>query len=1577
MNLVGCDVLIVTAAGGEGEAVRAVSDGMVTPWRELPAPPSVPNLLWFAEFKGLNDRPLRVVLVRALRQGAEATVGIVQQLLPFLNPSCVAMSGVCAGVPGYTTIGDVVIADSLWRYDLGRRLIDPEMGDETFHHEVVTYQMPANWLQPAQQAERPDFAAWPDSEKFQDWRIHVGGIATGSSVVTDGSIWKRLEKVQRKTIGLEMEGSAMGFLGWSNTQAQGKSLPVIVVKGVMDHAGSGKNDDGRKFAARAAAEVLLSFLRKRLVCKSQGPADFLETKIVKPAWALGGPPNPSSVLIPSHRVVPYDHRVHPEVWHALEAWCQEPFPPPPVRLFTGAGGSGKTRLFIEWCERLRLQGWHAGFLKPLPSKEGQEKYDDDFDRLVNWLGSIFLVIDYAEGRNDAFRRIEAFAQRDPALGPWRIVLLAREEGEWFKTIKQLSSDQVRYWLEGVLPMRLQSKAITGALRTEMWGTAFRTFGALMSGNKTTPAVPVDLTDDRFGRTLFLHAAALSSLLGQEPRADNVLSSIIEHEEKCWINLRREAIVTAPEKRLSFIAEVSALVAAITLLGGVSSRDEAIKLGKCLSEAGSDDISIPIDLLLVLYPGEPWSPLALYASPLQPDLLGEELVRRVFKSKAIEIPHFMHQIFSRKNIDQQRVGYGLMVLGRIGEDGLSRDLVAPAMKAIVEEDLVGRAVLAVEVAKSLGERTATSPLGDVLAAELEKANPDNLFPALLEAIQGYPTLSLAKISKWSLLKRLSTDKLGDEEMTKLYSELCAVHVSLGEYAEGIKMATKAVETARTGKALETVSSNSLSNSLAVLAEAKVFVGQNEEALALSIESVEAARMAGEAALFDLVIALNAQGLVLSSLQRREEALQKIYEASVIVQERLLQKEDGINRVTVALIFNNLCKMFIDVGKPREGTVALEKARERFEVFALDRPDAYMPLLALIKTNLGVALPSLGRKEEGLQQARESANIYRKLDQARPGAFAHDFVRALKNLAEIALNMREWAEAMRIAEEAVSILSEKQVGTNSFHRSSIAGSLALLSFCLSHMGQHQEAIARSQEAYAIAIELRSEDNAKSNILPTCLQAALHAFKNAKIYDKALEMAALLISACQSGEVANPVLDQEILANALQSKASILRAKHCFPESLSAAKESVEVARALAKEFPEGFSHNFIDCLNELKRVYSDMDNQEEKLLVLEELISIGRVVNLSKPMASPLAGSLHEYADTLLELNRLDEAYSAISEAVDIRNSQAEADPEGYCESLSASLAKMAEVVAAHGEAEKCLEVFERAVQIRRSLTEVSKIPNARASLHDLLVIVILLLLRFEKYDVALQYCKEALENLRIDESSDALKKAGLLSFLAQIHIAMGNIDEALNAGAEAVALGEIEPIHGGQALNFVLCLYTLGEILCHRNEYERAVVLTERSVNVARSVEGTDLMAKEYHLSLALHNYAFSLGHLDRFDEALLAINESLRITEKQLNSKFSNYSKLGLSKSVLAMILVAQGQLIAADAACREAIEAVIGLPDFHLPNISCQVLQIAGSNLEKILSGQNLEPSEDTDFLRAIGRYRQLSPEASQDEGA
>lgn len=84
-------------------------------------------------------------------------------------------------------------------------------------------------------------------------KVHIGVIASGSNVQKDPQLFQRLEKVQRKTLGVEMEGAAIGAV------AEIHEIPMIVVKGVQDYADPDKNDQFRAYAAEVSARFLLAF----------------------------------------------------------------------------------------------------------------------------------------------------------------------------------------------------------------------------------------------------------------------------------------------------------------------------------------------------------------------------------------------------------------------------------------------------------------------------------------------------------------------------------------------------------------------------------------------------------------------------------------------------------------------------------------------------------------------------------------------------------------------------------------------------------------------------------------------------------------------------------------------------------------------------------------------------------------------------------------------------------------------------------------------------------------------------------------------------------------------------------------------------------------------------------------------------------------------------------------------------------------------------------------------------------------------------------------------------------------------
>ncbi|MCU0683468.1 MAG: hypothetical protein MUF34_14705, partial [Polyangiaceae bacterium] len=420
------DVLLIIAAKGEDTPALAVNDGRLGEWRREERS-DYP--VWFAEFSTLAGSVLRVALARAIDMGGEHTAATASPLVVELKPQCLAMCGVCGGRPGWTNLGDVIIASKTWRYDTGERVRSKPGAEPEVNQTVATYQITAPWLPKAEAAaeawSNPGAGQWPlgadwlanrpldyelqglwllrelaegrDPLKASDleqrcpnweaavsqqeergrlkgpditdagrehvrttlfrnrgqipkqapWKVLVGPLATGNSLVRDVDIWASLTKTERLVLGLDMEASALSQTGWLHSVDH-----TIVAKGVMDFADPERNWGFRPFAARAAAEVLLRFLRETLTPRGGGLGDLL-------VEGTGGAPpqnNPGTLLNARYGIVPFLDAMRSRELASLASWCDDPSPAPSIRVFTGPSGAGKTRLFLEWCRRLRQRG---------------------------------------------------------------------------------------------------------------------------------------------------------------------------------------------------------------------------------------------------------------------------------------------------------------------------------------------------------------------------------------------------------------------------------------------------------------------------------------------------------------------------------------------------------------------------------------------------------------------------------------------------------------------------------------------------------------------------------------------------------------------------------------------------------------------------------------------------------------------------------------------------------------------------------------------------------------------------------------------------------------------------------------------------------------------------------------------------------------------------------------------------------------------------------------------------------------------------------------------------------------------
>ncbi|HST21952.1 MAG TPA: glycosyltransferase, partial [Blastocatellia bacterium] len=147
-------------------------------------------------------------------------------------------------------------------------------------------------------------------------------------------------------------------------------------------------------------------------------------------WRAGAGMADSQLLRAEEALLEFDKARQPDV-DSLNAWLDDTRWPQTVRLITGAGGQGKTRLALEICQQRNASGWHAGLLD---SALEVNKMTATWQALRDINQPLLIVIDYAETRQIAFLALVRASLQKPAEQPVRMLLLARDGGEWWDNL---------------------------------------------------------------------------------------------------------------------------------------------------------------------------------------------------------------------------------------------------------------------------------------------------------------------------------------------------------------------------------------------------------------------------------------------------------------------------------------------------------------------------------------------------------------------------------------------------------------------------------------------------------------------------------------------------------------------------------------------------------------------------------------------------------------------------------------------------------------------------------------------------------------------------------------------------------------------------------------------------------------------------------------------------------------------------------------------------------------------------------------------------------------------------------------
>src|SRR4051812_35358695 len=163
------------------------------------------------------------------------------------------------------------------------------------------------------------------------------------------------------------------------------------------------------------------------------PARPLARRAFLPEYDLPSKYGPSFLLRSEYRIIPF-HGRHDEL-AALTAWhtADEQIG---VRLITGPGGQGKTRLALELITGAVEQGWLAGRLRP----------GCDEETLWDLCGTgddILVVIDYADTQPALLTTLfRAADERQEGSGRLRLLLLARSSVAWWPQLRINAPDHL-------------------------------------------------------------------------------------------------------------------------------------------------------------------------------------------------------------------------------------------------------------------------------------------------------------------------------------------------------------------------------------------------------------------------------------------------------------------------------------------------------------------------------------------------------------------------------------------------------------------------------------------------------------------------------------------------------------------------------------------------------------------------------------------------------------------------------------------------------------------------------------------------------------------------------------------------------------------------------------------------------------------------------------------------------------------------------------------------------------------------------------------------------------------------------
>ena len=986
------DVVIMTTSRTELDAVLAVDTGAMagSAWARVVDDNGLET--WFRSFTSPHGRSLHIAVAQSPAAVASQAAMRLTRLVDHLRPQCIAMCGSCAGRPGKTQLGDVIAVDKLYYHDTGKRTPTAVLQD------LSVYPLYDDWKLALQ-----DFAM---RSALGARRFHVAPMASGSQLIEDPAIWDALSATMYTVQGIDTSAAVLGEVAHAHRNLH---MAALVMKGVAGFADRPYDDVDEKLASRISAEYLLEFLRQIMTAAVARLDDIAPPSGPRIGEVVAPPPRPrlpSYLLDARNEVVPWHDGVRDDALAALDTWADDESRLIAVRLLHAEGGTGKTRLVLEWTARRARRGDAAWFVVAQPQR-------DWLAQLCGRGASVAVVaIDYAERRADLgelLEQIAAHARRSQRRTRLRVLLLARGDGEWWSFVGR-RSPAVAALLADAEMVVLRPIATALAQRKRVFIEAVRRFAEEL--RCAPPVYEPALEDSRFERVLYLHMAALAAVLGVPFTSSTLMDTILEHEERFW---RDDSAPAGMHREMERNARQ--VIAAATLRGGLATERDARDVCRRLFER---DRSFRDDMLLTqLHDRYTCGEAELYLPGLAPDLLGEAMVARTAtlgrRGPTVEgEPGWIDRVFCAGDRDDALVT-GFVVLGQISVS--SPDIAQTWITRMLETELPARATSALRAVKQVGLRTSASLLGDLLGEAVDQRG--DLEIAHRFAQEGLAsTRSLQRATSWWIdfaLRRIADNEephiiAARAGLLSLQSDGLAAR---GHRMEAAARAVRSVEVAREAADRDPALRGPLTDSLIHLGQRLGDIGDFDRSIAVLTEALSIRRALRER---------DPEGVAAVWLAHGAWALGSGLLAAGRPNESRLLLEEAVARYRVAVVtgpldlkgelagaLQNLGVAYRALGDHASALAASAEAARDYGELAHRNPDRYEASLPDVLTNFAIDLQATGQHDLALEISAESERRCLHLFERTPTAMRRELARVLNNRGAILFECGRHAQA----------------------------------------------------------------------------------------------------------------------------------------------------------------------------------------------------------------------------------------------------------------------------------------------------------------------------------------------------------------------------------------------------------------------------------------------------------------------------------------------------------------------------------------------------------------------------------------